>query len=83
MKPTIQVQYACDACRLKDIKIQVIARDPAESVTDWIGGTARKVWQDHWRRSPNCKATSLTYLKIPYDEGTPVGAPVSPKEVKH
>lgn len=70
----IVVKYSCHACGLKRVDLSVRARE-SEEVTTWMDATVRAVAADHRRRSPSCRATTLSELMIPTTGTSKVGGP--------
>lgn len=69
----ITVQYSCPECGLKDVPVQVPAReDPDENaVVPWMHEQViPSVTADHDKRSPKCHPKELKDLKIPLPPGS-------------
>ncbi len=68
----ITVKYTCDACGIKDRDVIVPDRgtfdDVVVYVRDVIGGC---IGDDHKLTSPNCRAKTITNLKIPIKPNDP------------
>lgn len=62
--PTIRLFYSCEKCALKKVALEVPSRLD-EDIAEWMGKTVQLVCSDHFRRSPLCRATTLTQLMIP------------------
>jgi len=72
----ITVRYSCSVCFLDNINLDVPERDATEDVRDWMERTVRLTWEDHWRRSPSCRAKMLSNLMIPMTGRPMIGGPV-------
>lgn len=74
--PTITVLYSCEYCQVVDAKVEVQART-TEEVTDWMKLTCiTTVIADHYSKSPQCRASKLTNLKIPTTGTSKIGGSV-------
>lgn len=71
--PTIEILYTCDSCGIKNQKVVVIART-TQNVVEWVQRVAAyAISADHAGRSPHCKATTMTDMKIPVSGTDKVG----------
>lgn len=64
MRQVIQVIYTCDPCGIKDRYVSVPARGD-EDVLQWTEMMTQYIANDHTRMSPNCRATTITQVKVP------------------
>lgn len=66
MLPTIDVQYSCVKCSLKNTIVTMYARQKDEPVAAWMREVVvKKIVGDHLQKSPDCKAIGIENLKIP------------------
>jgi hypothetical protein len=65
----IAVEYSCDACGVRDAVVQVRARWPQEDVKSWMRAVALALSIDHRKKSPHCRAPTMTLVKIPLPPG--------------
>lgn len=66
----IEILYSCDKCGAKDRKVPVRHRHPAEDVVAWMQGVVvPALGRDHDAKSPGCRITRLTNVKIPLPPG--------------
>jgi hypothetical protein len=74
---TIQIEYSCKHCGIKDRKIDVRMRNQnRENVIEWMQGpVVQTVSFDHRQQSPLCKATHIDEVKIPYTGVEYIGGP--------
>lgn len=72
----IKVMYSCRLCGVLRAEVEVPERGEQEGVVEWVGETlARRIGNDHERRSPDCGATAIDEVWIPANaEG--IGRPV-------
>ncbi len=69
-RPTIEVLYTCNQCGLTDVHVMVFSR-MAEDVSVWLMEVAAPALaHDHEQRSPHCRITKFTNIKIPIPAGT-------------
>jgi len=77
----IQVKYSCRNCGIDDATVTIAHRKDNEDIKTWMNETARYIYIDHYKRSPNC--TSLVDVKIPLPRDVPenegVGIGMVPK----
>lgn len=67
----IGVRYKCK-CMQDERELQVAERAEGDDVIVWMEGVvALAVSNDHRQLSPNCRETTMEYLKIPLPEGSP------------
>lgn len=72
----IRCFYSCAACGLDGVGVEVESRGP-ENVVEWMENVLGPVVSDdHFNRSPACKAKKLTQVKIPLTGRAKVGGPV-------
>jgi hypothetical protein len=65
------VLYRC-SCLTEDAQVEVPERVPALGVGPWVEQVvAARIGQDHARRSPACRETTMSYVKIPIDGDRP------------
>lgn len=77
MGVTIGVLYSCRTCGLKDVTVQVRAREDNEEVVAWMEACGKVLGADHFLRNPHCRTESLSDIKIPITGADRVGgAPV-------
>lgn len=77
MKITIPILYSCPACGLKDVEVQVRAREAGQDVAEWMDrAVVVECGADHFHRSPGCAPASLRDIKIPIAGAPFIGAPV-------
>ena len=68
----ITVLFTCERCGLKDVHLQVPAREsPLDDVCEWMQQTVLAVSERHGELSPRCRAKRLAALKIPMDKDDP------------
>lgn len=73
MNLTIGVKYSCHLCGLKDIEVQIPARE-TEDVLAWMHQVLEPgVGADHQMRSPHCKPKTLKDVKIPMSGADRIG----------
>lgn len=65
---TVTLKYSCRECALPRTDLVVPAREPGVDVKEWMDTTVRLVASDHFRRSPLCRAKTITELLIPANE---------------
>ena len=69
MTETIKCLFSCNKCGLKDISVQVPVRNPNQDIVDWMNKVvAVKLSDAHFQRSPHCRITSLSEVKIPINK---------------
>ena len=73
--PQIRILYSCLLCGIKDASVLVDQREDAEDIKDWMEKVTYALCQNHDHRSPHCKPSSLSEVKIPIskDETAPIG----------
>lgn len=71
----IEIRYSCGACGLKDVAVDVPARDSDEDVLLWMDATGLLLGRDHHERSPHCQPKMLQDVKIPIAGADWVGGP--------
>jgi len=59
----IQVLYSCSLCGVVDIPVDV--PDRGENNDVWMYEVGRRCGLDHGTRSPKCRPTTLSEVKIP------------------
>lgn len=72
----INVKYSCDECGLEKAECEVPARAEDTDVRFWVEyicGSAVRV--DHYRRSPGCRANTISNLMIPISGADFIGGP--------
>ena len=73
------VLYRC-SCLTEDAKVEVPERRPAEDIVLWVEQVVgSRLGQDHTKRSPKCRETTMTYVKIPVDDN-PRGVGFGPQK---
>lgn len=75
---TIRCAYTCGSCSAVGVEVDVPARDPkTQDVVAWFRQVlTRSLIEDHRRRSPLCRATSLAEVRVPLaDDPGYIGAP--------
>ncbi len=69
-------KFSCSVCGLKDVEVQVPAREDPDKMTvvEWMDRVVvRHVMRAHLQLSLLCQATHLTELKIPFPKDDPDG----------
>lgn len=66
MNKSLTLVFTCSDCNMHEVQVYVRARQPAESVTDWMEqAVIPKVSEAHNLLSPGCKSRKMDHLKIP------------------
>lgn len=73
MNLTITCMYTCNACGVKDLPVEVPAREE-EDVVKWVEAAAALMGADHGEHSPDCPSRTID-LKIPVTGADKVGGP--------
>lgn len=76
MSAEIEIRYSCHQCGLKDQTVKIPARHPKENVRDWMHTLTVYASEDHRARSPGCNPETLAEVKIPLEDGAPIGGAV-------
>lgn len=75
---TIPVLYDCVDCGTTNAEVRVPARKAETDVREWMEATTVLLMRDHSQRSPRCRATKFTTVKIPVTGAEHIGgAPVN------
>lgn len=78
MSGAVVVRYKC-RCMTEEASVDVRYRGEHEDVKDWIVVVmSAALIEDHKRRSPLCRSTTMEYVKVPMPENSPMlgGRPV-------
>ena len=71
---TISIRYLC-RCMKEEVTVEVAPRIESEDVIAWMHNVmSPRIAADHLARSPLCRQRTMTYVKIPFDDDTPVGS---------
>ncbi len=74
--PTIDVQYTCHGCGLRDrVVAGVTERTLGEDLMQWLGYVRTQVSLDHATTSPSCRSGKCD-LKLPINHAGRVGEAV-------
>lgn len=73
---TTTVQYSCDLCGLKDIPVEVKAREKDDDILDWMTKIGYDLAEDHNKRSLQCSPKTLSNIKIPLKNTEVIGGPI-------
>lgn len=69
MNLTIGVQYSCNGCGIRNVEVQIPARE-AEDVGAWMRNVLQPgLGADHLKRSPRCRSETCD-VKIPMAAGS-------------
>lgn len=72
---TTEVKYSCKPCGLHRVVLPVEARQD-EPIVEWMNALTVAVYEDHHRRSPDCKAETISEVLIPMTGRAKLGGPV-------
>lgn len=72
---TISILYSCHQCGLNDVAVAVRLREPHEDVLRWMDLVGLELSRDHDMKSPGCRITSLSEVKIPVTGAEYIGGP--------
>lgn len=65
----MKVKYSCGECGINKVDVDVPARGRAVDVVFWVQEVvARRIGDDHQKRSPDCKAKTIQNLMIPISD---------------
>lgn len=68
-----EIKYLCP-CLTEERALHVEERRGSEDVTEFVTRCSAVIVEDHGRRSPRCRETRMTYVKIPVSDGVVGGA---------
>lgn len=70
MPDTLNVPFKC-RCMDAEGSVDVRYRQEGEDVADWMAVLQLAIGEDHRRRSPWCRSTTMEYAKIPAPDNAP------------
>jgi hypothetical protein len=68
----LDVRYKCH-CMGEEVEVLVPPRPEGADIAIWMSLLSATLALDHNVRSPNCKAETMEYVKVPLVEGLGVG----------
>lgn len=71
--PMLAVHYKC-SCMKEEAIFDMPARHDDEDVVAFMQRVQKWCGEDHQLRSPFCMAEKMEYLKLPLQDGKPMGA---------
>ena len=69
----ISIHWKC-RCLPAERTFEMRERDADEDVREWIDSMRRCLTAEHRQVSPLCQSVMMEYVKIPFHEGSSVGA---------
>lgn len=68
----MRITWKCK-CMAMEAELDVPDRRPYTQITDWMAIVGQCISFDHKELSPECTETSVEYVKVPLEEGAPIG----------